>query len=42
MKYVLIDDERMAVEHLKALLLKTGKLKEEHLVTFTNPMDAIH
>ncbi len=42
MKYVLIDDERLAVEHLKALLLKTGKLKEEHLVSFTNPMDAIH
>lgn len=41
MKYVLIDDERMAVEHLKALLLKTGKVQEEHLVTFTNPMDAI-
>ncbi|SDI89108.1 response regulator [Proteiniclasticum ruminis] len=42
MKYVLIDDERLAVEHLKVLLLKTGKIKEEHLVTFTNPMDAIH
>lgn len=42
MKYVLIDDERMAVEHLKVLLLKTGKIKEQDLVSFTNPMDAIH
>lgn len=42
MKYVLIDDERMAVEHLKKLILKTGMVKEESLVLFTNPMDAIH
>lgn len=41
MKYVLIDDERMAIEHLKMLLLRTGRIKEEQMVTYTNPMEAM-
>lgn len=41
MKCVLIDDERLAVEHLKQLILKTGSVAEKDLILYTNPMDAI-
>ncbi|MCT2537137.1 response regulator [Aquibacillus koreensis] len=41
MKLLMIDDERMAIEHLKTILEKSQQVELDDVVTFVSPSDAL-
>ncbi|MGM8365664.1 response regulator [Virgibacillus sp. W0181] len=41
MKFLLLDDERMALEHMKHIFEKSKRVKKENISTFVSPSDAL-